>query len=153
MGEYKNLGIGMMEWAVMAGLLIFGGFFGAAYWSAGSEGFVLSLPILLVQAVVVAVCYGLWYWKVNREVADLMSLEKMRLLAKEKKKIYLGISCGITGVIAFVAVSASSLSVFFIGIPMIYILISVVTMWAVGSVFLALLMNYLGMPNRITGDY
>lgn len=153
MGEYRNLGKGF---GILAGccFMILGLLYvGAMDMRAGTEGFQLSGFLLLIQAVVMGICYGLWYVKVDRKASDLMNLQKMRSAARKEMKFFLKISIGVTGAVTAITAAASAFGFFFIGIPAVYICGSAVLMFVTGNAVLAALMLFFGQPNRITGDY
>lgn len=153
MGEYRNFvkGLGVFSGCC---ILILGLLYMAAMdMSAGTEGFQLSGFLLLLQALVMGICYSLWYIRVDRKASDLMNLQKMRKVARKEMKIFLIPSIAITGVIMGITVAASALRFFFIGIPAIYICGSAILMFITGNALVVILMLFFGQPNRITGDY
>lgn len=153
MSELKNLCKGTIGFIVIGILILFGLRFAASEMNAGSEGFHLSLPFLIAQASMIIVAYVLWYCKVNRIAADMMSIAEMRKMAFHYIGRYLILSLLVTGVIAVAAVICMLLNLLFVGIPAGYCYCSVFTMFFLGNVTLYVLMRFLALPNRVTGSY
>lgn len=152
MSGLKNLFKGTMGFAVIAVLVLFGLRFLAREMNAGAEGFRLSLPFLIAQAAVIVGCYVTWYRKVSREAVNMMNIEKMRKMAFYYKRKYFTTSAILTILIVAIALICMVGSIWFVGIPAVYCISSVITMAIVGNLVLYLLMRFVGLPNQITGE-
>ena len=150
MSELKNLFKGTMGFAGIAVLILFGLRFLAGEMNAGAEGFRLSLPFLIAQAAVIVGCYVVWYRKVSRTAENMMNIEKMRKMAFHYKNQYFTTSVMLTMLIAVIALICMLVGIWFVGIPALYCISSVVTMCIVGNLVLYLLMRFIGLPNQIT---
>lgn len=151
MSELKNLFKGTIGFAVTAVLVLFGLRFLAGEMNAGAEGFRLSLPFLIAQAAVIVGCYVVWYRKVSREAANMINIAEMRKMAFHYKNQYFTVSAMLTVLIVIIAFICMAAGIWFVGIPALYCISSVLTMFIAGNLILYILMRFIGLPNRITG--
>lgn len=152
MSELKNLFKGTTGFIVLGIIVLLGLRFVASEMGAGSAGFNLSAPFLVVQAVTIVFCYIAWYRRVNRAAANMMDIAEMRKMAFGFITHYMVISVLITAAISAAAFVVMFFDLFRIGIPAIYIYSSVFTVLVIGNATLFLLMRFV-LPNRVTGSY
>lgn len=152
MSELKNLLKGTVGFIILGILILLGLRFLASEMGAGSAGYNLSSPFLVMQAATIILCYIAWYRKVNREASNMMDIAKMRAMAFASSWRYLVISVLITAAISAAAFVVMFFDLFRIGIPAIYIYSSVFTVLVIGNATLFLLMRFV-LPNRVTGSY
>lgn len=80
----------------------------------------------------------------------MMNIEKMRKMAFHYKNQYFTTSVMLTVLIAVIALICMLVGIWFVGIPALYCISSVVTMCIVGNLVLYLLMRFIGLPDQIT---
>ena len=151
--EFKNMVKALAILSVVT-IIVLAGLWSLSYSTgAGSESFHIGSIIVLLQAMVIAASYVMWYLDVNRSAADLINIEEMRRAAFRRILPYWFISLLITGAIGAAAGVGFVLQMIFVDINQVYCLSASIMELVAGNFTLLLLMRFWGLPDRVLGRY
>lgn len=122
-------------------------------YGAGDDNFHIGMVFVLIQSIVIIICYVCWYLAANRRAADLVNIEEMRKEAFNKIPLYLIVSILITGGVAGIVVVCIISKLIFVEINDVYCYSTALMEFFVGNITLYLTMRFWGIPDRVLGRY